>query len=90
MSGIRRRKPAQEVVAMADVKAEWPMRAAAHSNGRSALLIRCSDREATLIRSAAKHEHRTLSGYVLNAVMRRMVLHSRDAGALSDEEAGCI
>jgi uncharacterized protein (DUF1778 family) len=67
---------------MADVKAEWPMRAAAHSNGRSALLIRCSDREATLIRSAAKHEHRTLSGYVQRCDEADGASQPRRGGAL--------
>jgi hypothetical protein len=74
------RKPAQqEVVAMADFKAEWPVREAAHSNGRSALLIRCSDREASLIRAEATHERRTLSGYVLNAVMERMIRQNQQS-----------
>lgn len=37
---------------------------------RAALLIRCSSREAELIRIAAKGERRTLSGFVLNAVLK--------------------
>jgi hypothetical protein len=68
---------------MAEVKAEWPMRKAAHGNRRSALLIRCSDAEANLIRAAATHEHRTLSGYLLNAVMERMMRQSQNAGPAS-------
>jgi uncharacterized protein (DUF1778 family) len=50
---------------------------------RTALLIRCSREEADRIRSAAKRERRTVSGYVLNAVMSRLVsrekllLHAR-------------
>jgi uncharacterized protein (DUF1778 family) len=39
---------------------------------RTALLIRCSHEEAETIRAAAKAERRTLSGYVLNAVMNRI------------------
>ena len=57
---------------MAERKAECLTREATHNNGRSALLIRCSDAEANLIRAAATHERRTLSGYVLNAVLEWM------------------
>lgn len=39
---------------------------------RTALLIRCSQEEAETIRAAAKAERRTLSGYVLNAIMHRI------------------
>jgi uncharacterized protein (DUF1778 family) len=50
---------------------------------RTALLIRCSREEAERIRAAAKRERRTVSGYVLNAVMSRLLsqekvtLHAR-------------
>ena len=37
---------------------------------RTALLINCSQQELELMRSYAEVEHRTLSGYVLNIVMR--------------------
>ena len=39
---------------------------------RATLLIRCTREEAEAIRHAAKREHRTISGYVLNAVMYRL------------------
>jgi uncharacterized protein (DUF1778 family) len=39
---------------------------------RTALLIRCSKEEAEKIRTAAKRERRTLSGYVLHAVLNRI------------------
>ena len=39
---------------------------------RTALLIRCSKEEAEKIRAAAKRERRTLSGYVLHAVLNRV------------------
>lgn len=42
------------------------------SPDRTALLIRCSREEAEMIRVAAKHERRTVSGYVLRAVMNRI------------------
>lgn len=42
------------------------------SPDRTALLIRCSREEAEMIRDAAKHERRTVSGYVLHAVMNRI------------------
>ena len=39
---------------------------------RTTLLIRCSREEAEAIRHAAQREHRTISGYVLRAVMFRL------------------
>jgi hypothetical protein len=39
---------------------------------RTSVLIRCSREEAEKIRAAAKRERRTLSGYVVNAVMDRI------------------
>jgi len=42
------------------------------SSERTALLIRCSREEAEKIRSAAKRERRTLSGYVLYTVLSRI------------------
>jgi len=39
---------------------------------RTALLVRCSEEEAQLIRSAAKHERRTLSGFILHTVISRI------------------
>ncbi len=39
---------------------------------RTALLIRCSPEEAEKIRAAARKERRTLSGYIVNAVMSRI------------------
>ena len=38
--------------------------------GRTALLIRCSKNEGTLISAEAQIERRTVSNYVLNVVMR--------------------
>jgi uncharacterized protein (DUF1778 family) len=39
---------------------------------RTALLVRCSQEEAAMIREAAKHERRTISGFILNAVLNRI------------------
>jgi uncharacterized protein (DUF1778 family) len=39
---------------------------------RAALLVRCTREEADLIRNAARHERRTVSGFVLHAVMNRI------------------
>ncbi len=39
---------------------------------KTAILIRCTLEEADLIRKAAALERRTLSGYVINAVMNRI------------------
>ncbi len=36
---------------------------------RTALLVRCTREEAETIRAAAARERRTLSGFILNAVM---------------------
>ena len=42
------------------------------ANERTALLIRCTQQEADAIRAAARAERRTLSGFVLNALMERI------------------
>lgn len=39
---------------------------------RTALLIHCSEEEARQIREAAHLERRTISGYILHAVMNRI------------------
>jgi uncharacterized protein (DUF1778 family) len=39
---------------------------------RTALLIHCAAEEARQIREAARREHRTISGFVLHAVMNRI------------------
>jgi uncharacterized protein (DUF1778 family) len=43
---------------------------------RTALLIHCSREEAERIRAAAKRERRTISGYVINAVLSRLEYQS--------------
>jgi len=42
------------------------------SSDRSALLIYCTRREAERIKAAAKRERRTITGFVMNAVMNRL------------------
>lgn len=39
---------------------------------RTALLVRCSAEEAIAIRDAARRERRTISGFILNAVLNRI------------------
>ncbi len=39
---------------------------------KTAILVRCTPEEAEMIRKAAALERRTLSGYILNAVMNRI------------------
>ncbi len=39
---------------------------------KTAILVRCTKEEAEMIRKAAALERRTLSGFVLNAVMNRI------------------
>lgn len=42
------------------------------ANNRTALLVRCTEQEAEAIRKAAKRERRSISGFILNAVMNRL------------------
>ncbi len=44
----------------------------ANDSHRTAILVRCTKDEAELIRKAAASERRTLSGFILNAVMNRI------------------
>ena len=44
----------------------------AMASNRTALLVRCTAQEAEAIRRAAKRERRSISGFVLNAVMNRL------------------
>ncbi len=39
---------------------------------KTAILLRCTPEEAQMIRRAAAFERRTLSGFILNAVMNRL------------------
>lgn len=61
-----------------------------NAHHRTALLIRCSDEEAHLIRHAAKQERRNISGYVLHAVLQRIGNRDRSlqrmAGDLNGEQ----
>jgi uncharacterized protein (DUF1778 family) len=41
-------------------------------NKSAAIFIRCSDEDAEKIRNAARAERRTVSGFVLNAVISRI------------------
>jgi uncharacterized protein (DUF1778 family) len=42
------------------------------AKNRAALLVRCSEEEAQIIRDAAKRERRTLSAFILHTVMSRI------------------
>jgi uncharacterized protein (DUF1778 family) len=44
---------------------------------RTALLVRCSEEEAIAIRDAARRERRTISGFILNAVLNRIANQKR-------------
>ncbi len=50
------------------------------SKKKTAILLRCTPEEAELIRRAAAHERRTLSGFILNAVMNRLRVRADLAG----------
>ena len=55
---------------------------------RTALLIRCSEEEANAIREAAKLERRTVSAFVLRAVMHRISVQRRlEAAVLKANES---
>ena len=66
---------------LAEDSKERPQPTSCHQ--RASLLIRCSEEEAKLIRAAAKREHRTLSGYVVNALLQRMVNQGKQAVAVA-------
>jgi Protein of unknown function (DUF1778) len=46
-------------------------------NARTALLVRCSGEEAEAVRQAAHRERRTISGFILNAVLNRIANQHR-------------
>jgi uncharacterized protein (DUF1778 family) len=45
--------------------------------GRTALLIYCTPAEAELVREFAKRERRTITGFVMSAVMNRLAVLAR-------------
>lgn len=47
------------------------------AKARTALLVRCSEEEAEAIREAAHRERRTISGFILNAVLNRIAHHKK-------------
>jgi hypothetical protein len=47
------------------------------ASGKTALLIYCTFEEAEQIKLAAKRERRTISGFVMNAVMARFAVEGR-------------
>jgi hypothetical protein len=49
-------------------------------NKMAAIFIRCSEEEAQRIRQAVKAERRTLSSFVINAVMKRIERRDRMLG----------
>ena len=51
---------------------------------RTALLIRCTEEEANAIREAAKLQRRTVSGFVIHAVMNRIAVQHRVGTAVQN------
>lgn len=51
--------------------------AATKASDRAALLIYCKREEACKIKEAAQRERRTISGFVMNAVMSRFAVEGR-------------
>lgn len=58
------------------------------SKNRTALLIHCSHEEAERIRQGAKRERRTISGFVLNAVLWRLDVETRATARREARQAG--
>ncbi len=58
------------------------------ANTRTAVLVRCTAEEAEAIRRAAKRERRSISGYILNAVMNRIANQATIQERLSKIEPG--
>lgn len=54
-----------------------PTMATTKTSGKTALLIYCTREEAEQIKLAAKRERRTISGFVMNAVMTRFAVEGR-------------
>lgn len=54
---------------------------------RTAILIRCTETEAARIREAAQLERRTVSAYILRAVMNRMRVQQTYQPAALDGQA---
>ena len=52
------------------------------AKGRTALLVRCSADEAEAIREAAMRERRTISGFILKAVLNRIANQKKIEQAL--------
>lgn len=60
-----------------------------HKNkNRTALLIHCSQEEADRIREGAARERRSISGFVLNAVLWRLDVEHRVAVRREARQAG--
>jgi len=55
---------------------------------RTAVLVRCSPEEADAIRRAAKRERRSISGFILNAVMNRIANQASIQQRLTKMETG--
>lgn len=58
------------------------------NESRTALLIHCSQEEADRIREAARRERRTISGFVLNAVLWRLAVENRVTARREARQAG--
>ena len=57
---------------------------------KTAILIRCTSEEAQIIREAAANERRTLSGYILNAVMNRIRIRAQISVWFCSEMLACV
>ncbi|HVZ60194.1 MAG TPA: DUF1778 domain-containing protein [Terriglobales bacterium] len=56
-------------------------------SSRTAILVRCTEQEAALIREAAVKERRTISGFIVNAVLNRINIRARLATELEQNKA---
>ena len=66
-------------------------RKAKKASKKKALLIYCTQEEADWVRRAAKRERRSISGFVMNAVTKRLAtMHALTVLGKKPEEAGHI
>jgi len=57
---------------------------------RTALLIRCSVEEAQQIRAAARHQHRTVSGYILHCLQQKLEIEAAVQKKLASRSMLCL
>lgn len=57
---------------------------------KTAILLRCTEEEGAAIREAAREEKRTISGFILNAILNRPEAHDGPLRQPLRVASGCI